>query len=94
MRPCDTVAKLPLPCAFYKSFKMCKMSVSEFGSVGMRRRMDACTSEFLAVVTESVVHGEYNVVTRPSFSVTRNIRQVEVNGRFANCVTISHTNLT
>ena len=29
-----------------------------------------CAEEFLAVVTEGVVHSVYKVVTRPSFSVT------------------------
>ena len=37
MWPCDTVAKCPLPCTFYQSFKMFKISASEFGTVSMRR---------------------------------------------------------
>ena len=59
MQPCDTVAKRPLPCTSYGSFKMFKISASEFRTVGMCRRMRACRDEFLAMVTEGVVHGVY-----------------------------------
>ena len=37
MRPCDTVAEGPLPCASYGSFKMCQISASECGPMGMCR---------------------------------------------------------
>ena len=40
MQPCDIVAKCPLPCMFYKSFKMFKISACEFGTGG------ACTNEY------------------------------------------------
>ena len=33
--------------------------------------MQACADGFLATLTEGVVHGEYKVVTRSSFSVTQ-----------------------
>ena len=39
MQPCDTVGKHSLPCASYGSFKMIKMSASEFGTLTIRRRM-------------------------------------------------------
>ena len=45
------------------------MSDAEFGSVNMRRQMQACVDEFLAMVTEGVVHGVYKVVTRLSFGL-------------------------
>ena len=41
---------VPLPYTFYGGFKMFKISASEFGTVGMRRQMQACTDEFLATV--------------------------------------------
>ena len=50
---------------------MFKISTSEFCITGMCRGMRACSDEFLATVTEGVVHGVYKVVTRLSFSVTR-----------------------
>ena len=62
MRSCDTVAKCSLPCAFYGSYKMFKILASEFGTVSMCRRMQACADEFLATVTVGVVHGVYKVV--------------------------------
>ena len=71
MRPCDTVAKHPLPCASYGSFKMFNTSASEFGTVSMYRQIRACTDEFLATVTEGVVHGVYKVMTQSSFGLTR-----------------------
>ena len=40
--------------------KCFKISASEFGTMCMCRRMRACTDEFLAAVTEGVVHGLYN----------------------------------
>ena len=70
MGPCDTVAKHTLPCVFKESIKMFKISASEFDTLGMCRRMRACTDEFLATVTEGVVQSVYKVVTRSSFSVT------------------------
>ena len=50
-------------------------------TMSMRRWVQAYKEEFLAMVTEGVVHGLYKVVTRPSFCVDR--RQVEINGCFA-----------
>ena len=37
MQPCDTVAKRSLPCLFYGRVNIFKISVSEFGTVGMHR---------------------------------------------------------
>ena len=62
MPTCDTVAKHPLPCASYRRFKMFKISASEFGTVSRHRQMWACTDEFLAMVTEGVVHSVYVTV--------------------------------
>ena len=50
---------------------MFKISASKFGTVTMRRRFRACTDEFLARVTEGVVHGIYKVVAWLSFDVIR-----------------------
>ena len=69
MAPCDTVVKCPIPFASYEILKCFKISTSEFGTVGMGRRIRACTNEFLATITEGVVHGVYKVVTRSSFTV-------------------------
>ena len=52
-------------------FKMLKISSSEFGTVSMRRQIQACADEFISTVTEGVVDSVYKVVTRLSFSVTR-----------------------
>ena len=41
--------------------------------------MPACSDEFLARVTEGVVHGVYKVITQSVFGVTQ---RVEVNGHF------------
>ena len=56
MRSCDTVAKRPIPYACYGSFKMLKVSDSEFDTVG--------ADEFVDTVTEGVVHGVYQVVAQ------------------------------
>ena len=40
---------------------MFKIYASEFGSVGMHKRMRACADEFLATITEGVVHSVYKV---------------------------------
>ena len=42
---------------------MFKISASEFCTMGMPKRKRACADEFLATVTEGVVHGVYKVVT-------------------------------
>ena len=39
MKPCNTVVKYPLPCAFYRSFKMFKISPSEFATVDLGKRV-------------------------------------------------------
>ena len=57
---------------------MFKISTSEFGTMGVRRRIRACIDEFLATVTEGVVHSVYKVVSQ-----SVDIRRVEVNGHFA-----------
>ena len=58
MQFCDTVEKCPLPSVPYGSFKNFKISVSDHTS--MHRGM--CTDEFLAKLTEGVVHGVKKVV--------------------------------
>ena len=72
MPPYDIVLKCPLPCTSYG-----KNSASEFGTMGMRKRVRVYTDECLDKLTEGVV----------------NITRVEVNGCFANFVTRLHTNL-
>ena len=52
--------------------KMFKISASEFGTV----------EEFLATVTEGVIHGVYKVVIRSSFRLIGDRRQEEVNRCF------------
>ena len=61
----------PLPSASYRSFKMFKISASDFGTVGERRQKRPCADNFVAMVTEAVVHGVYSVVARLSFIVIR-----------------------
>ena len=48
---------------------MLKISASEFSTVVVCRQMRVCTDEFLATVTEGVLHGICKVVTRSSFGV-------------------------
>ena len=48
---------------------MLKISVSEFGTVGMHRRMRACADEFLPTVTVDGVHVVIKVVPQSSCSV-------------------------
>ena len=50
---------------------MFKISISDFGTVGMHRQKEVCADKFLAMVTEGVVHSVYKVVTRSSSSVMR-----------------------
>ena len=64
MQPCNRMAKLSLLSTFYKSFKMSKLSSSEFGTMYMWRGMQACEDEFLAMVTEGVVCGVYKVMNQ------------------------------
>ena len=79
MRPCDTVANCSLPCVSYGSFKLFKMSASDFGTVGMGRSKRACADKFLAtMVTEGVGHGLYKV-TR----LHMNLSWLKDRGRFA-----------
>ena len=80
MQPCDTVAKCSIPCTFYGSFKMCKISASDCLSMSIRRSVPACADDFLAIVTEGVVHSVCKVVTQSSYG---DIRQVEANGRLS-----------
>ena len=67
----ESVVNRPLPCASYRSFKMFKISASDFGTVGMHTRKQACADKFLATIIEGVVHGGYKVVTQSSFSIIR-----------------------
>ena len=70
MRLCGTVVKRSLRSVFYGTFKMFKISASEFNTMGMNRWKLVCVDEFLTMVTEGVVHGVYKVMTLSSFGVT------------------------
>ena len=72
---------------------MFKIPPSEFGTVYMGRRMQACKDEVLAKVTEGVVQGVHKVVTRLSFSVTWRHKAIGGKWTFRHCVKRSHTNL-
>ena len=87
----DTMAKGSLPCVSYTSFKMFKISASEFCTMNIRRHMQACVDEFLAMVTEGVVHAVYKVVTRSSFGVTGRHKASGDKWTFHHCVTRWHT---
>ena len=58
------MANHPIPCEFYKSFKL---SASDFGTVSKRRQFRTCAYKFLTTVTEGVVHGVHKVVIWLSF---------------------------
>ena len=60
MRPWESVANRPLPCMSYRSFKLFKISASDFGTLGTRFR----AYEFLPMATKGVVHGVHKVVIR------------------------------
>ena len=60
MQPCDTVVNSPLTLVR----KIFNISTSEFRTATMHRRIRACTYEFLANVTEGVVHDVYKVMSR------------------------------
>ena len=60
------MAKRPLPCESYQSFRLFQISASDFGM----RRFCVCTYKFLTVVTEVVVHGAHKAVVWSSFGVT------------------------
>ena len=65
---------------------MFKISHSQIGTAGIRRRMLACMEEYLATVAEGVVHGVHKDVTWLSF---RAIRQHKASGdkwMFHHCV--------
>ena len=68
-RPCESVANRPLPCESYGSFKLFKISASEFSTVGMCMRFHACAYEFSTTVTEGVVHSVHKVVMLSSFDL-------------------------
>ena len=70
-RPSKSVSNCPLPCESYGSFKLFKISASDFSTMSIRRQFRLCTYEFLATVTESVVHSVYKVVIWWSFGVIR-----------------------
>ena len=90
MRCLDTLVKCPLPCPSFGSFKMFKISVSEFCTVSMHRRIRACADGFLAMVTKCLV---YKVVNWSSFGVTRRHKASGGKWMFCHCVTRSHTDL-
>ena len=58
-------------CESYGSFRLFKISASSFGTVDMRRQFCTCAFEFLAMVTEGVVHSVYKAVVRSFFGVIR-----------------------
>ena len=63
--------------------KMFKLSTSEFGTLSICRWMRAWADEFLATVTEGVLHRGYKAVFQ-SLSVSHGtITWVEMNGHFA-----------
>ena len=68
MPPYITVAKCPLPCESHRSFKMFKISSSDFV-------LRACTDNskharrMNFLLGKGVVHGLHEVVTRSSFGV-------------------------
>ena len=61
----------PIPCESYRSFKLFKISASDFDTVSMCRRLSACAYEFLTKVAKGVVHGVHKVVIPSSFSLIR-----------------------
>ena len=73
VRPFESVANRPLPCKCYGSFILFKLSVSDFGTVGMHRQFCVCTYEFLTMVTEGVAHGVHKVMIRSSFGVIQRV---------------------
>ena len=68
-RPCESVANRPLPCKFYGSFRLFKISASDFCTTDMRRQFHSCAYEFPTTVTTGVVHGVHKVVIQSSFGV-------------------------
>ena len=70
---------------------MFKISASEFGTMGIRRQMRACTDEFLAMVTEGVVHSVQKVVTWSCFSVTWQVELVDISQLCHNFIYEPHT---
>ena len=52
--------------------------------------MQACADEFLAMVTEGVIHGVCKVVTPWSFSIIRQHKASGCKWMFCHCVTTSH----
>ena len=72
---------------------MFQISASEFGTVSIRRRMQAFADEFLAMVTEGVVNGVFSVVTWPYFSVTWLEKSSGGKWMYRHCVTRAHMNL-
>ena len=63
----------PLSCKSYGSFKLFKISASDFSTMRMHTQFHACMYEFLTyiMVTEGVVHSVYKIVIRSSFGVMR-----------------------
>ena len=74
---------LPLPCESYRIFRLLKISASDFGTVGMRGQFRAYMNEFLATVTEGVVHGVHKVVIWSSFGVIRRYKVSQGIGCFS-----------
>ena len=92
MRPCDTMAKRPLPSASYRRFKLFKIFASDFGNVVMQK--PACTDTFPAMVNEGEVHSVYKVVTRSSFQCKMATHKVSgCKWMLHHSVTRLHTNL-
>ena len=61
----------PLPCTSYGSFKLFRISVSDFGTEVMCGQFCACAYELFTMETKGVVHSVHKVVIRPSFDVIR-----------------------
>ena len=93
MPPCGTVVRRPLPHLSDGSFKMFKISLSDFGTVGMCRRVQARADEFPPIVTEGVVHVVYKGVTQASFTLIRRHKVSGSKWTFHHCVTRWHKNL-
>ena len=69
MRPCESEANGPLPCMYCRSFRLFKISSSDFSTVDMCRQFCTWAYEFLTTITTGVIHGVHKVVIRSSFGV-------------------------
>ena len=65
---------------------MFEISASESGTVSMHKRMRVCANEFLARVSEGVIHRVYTVVIQSGFGGTHRHKVIGGIGRL---VTVS-----